>query len=177
MEKTCKKCGRTQDISEFYTHKQMADGHLNYCKGCVKDRINEYRRNNIDQIRAYDRLRGRSQKSKELRASYKKKMVEEQPGRYREIRRTSTRKYRESHVKANIAHNIVNNSIKKGLLVKPECCEKCGRAGKLEGHHHDYEKPLEVTWLCPACHAMEHHMPTIMTVSAERKQGGSTWRR
>jgi len=52
------------------------------------------------------------------------------------------------------AHYIVSKAIEKGEMV-PKPCEKCGNP-KSVAHHEDYSKPLEVTWLCHACH-MQHH--------------------
>lgn len=43
-------------------------------------------------------------------------------------------------------------AIKTGNLIKPEKCRKCGSNSQLFGHHTDYNKPLEVEWVCRNCH-------------------------
>ena len=127
--KKCFKCGEVKDLSDFYKHKGMADGHLNKCKECSKmDSIN-HRNKNIDAAREYDRKRGNRQSDlyvKEYRARF--------PIKYR-------------------AHNIVNNSIRDGKLFKMPC-EICG--GNAVAHHDDYAKPLNVRWLCQAHHKQWH---------------------
>lgn len=35
--KTCKDCGESLPLSQFYKHSKMADGHLNHCKDCKAD--------------------------------------------------------------------------------------------------------------------------------------------
>src|SRR3990167_6956341 len=39
---------------------------------------------------------------------------------------------------------------------KPNKCEKCEQIKIVEGHHFDYEKPLEVVWVCRKCHSLIH---------------------
>lgn len=56
--KICKKCGAELPLTSFYTHKQMADGHLSFCKDCVRTRVLAHRSLNLEMIRAYDRSRG-----------------------------------------------------------------------------------------------------------------------
>lgn len=43
--------------------------------------------------------------------------------------------------------------LRRGNLTKEPC--KCGNSDS-EMHHADYDKPLEVEWLCRACH-LDHH--------------------
>lgn len=45
----------------------------------------------------------------------------------------------------------VSNALRDGRLVRG-ACESSGCAGKVEAHHEDYDKPLDVRWLC-----REHH--------------------
>src|SRR5262252_9196431 len=53
-------------------------------------------------------------------------------------------------------HFAVVMAIKKGTLVRPESCEECGKKCKPHAHHDDYRRPVDVRWLCPACHGAWH---------------------
>ena len=68
--------------------------------------------------------------------------------RYKKI---DAQKYPSKH-KARIA---VYRAVRAGTLHKPTNCEECKKKfskDKIEGHHEDYDKPLEVRWLCRKCH-------------------------
>lgn len=48
-----------------------------------------------------------------------------------------------------VRNALLSNKLKKGI------CIKCGNPNT-EAHHEDYNKPLDVIWLCERCH-IEHH--------------------
>lgn len=54
------------------------------------------------------------------------------------------------------ARNMVKKALKTGEIKKPKQCELCDKKTSLEAHHIDYTKPLEVYWLCDACHGVAH---------------------
>lgn len=56
--------------------------------------------------------------------------------------------------KAREASALVRKAYVKGLIDK-QPCEKCGEKNA-HAHHEDYDKPLEVTWLCHKCHRERH---------------------
>jgi hypothetical protein len=54
---------------------------------------------------------------------------------------------------ARRAQSMVAYQLSIGRLTRPGFCEWCGIAsGRIEAAHPDYEKPLEVRWLCCSCH-------------------------
>lgn len=56
------------------------------------------------------------------------------------------------------AHSLCQQAIKKGQLVRPEHCFLCEIKCKPIGHHFDYDKPLEVIWVCKKCHRLIHRV-------------------
>jgi hypothetical protein len=64
------------------------------------------------------------------------------------------RRYKAMNPEKNAAHVAVKSAIRSGVLERSPC-EVCGET-KVEGHHDDYSKPLDVRWLCRK-HHLEHH--------------------
>jgi hypothetical protein len=54
------------------------------------------------------------------------------------------------------ARNALYAAVVKGDVERPNRCQGCGILGPVHGHHEDYEKPLDVVWLCRPCHAKRH---------------------
>lgn len=137
MAKLCKWCDLIKPIEEFYKHSRMADGHLNKCKSCVKAYVIAHRIRNVDKIREYDRKRYKENPARRERMKKRVKALDEEyPERYR-------------------ARYTVANAVRDGRL-KKEPCEICGRTDHIHGHHDDYDKPLDVRWLCPVHHSEAH---------------------
>lgn len=133
--KTCFKCNTIKPLSEFYAHSGMADGHLNKCKECNKKDVSEHRLKNIDRIRQYDRDRAKN------------------PNRQNSASQI-TKAWRQADKRRNQCHIAVARAIRSGELVRQPCV-RCGDVKSL-AHHEDYDKPLDVMWLCQPCHKQRH---------------------
>ena len=65
--------------------------------------------------------------------------------------------YIQRHPERIKAREAVSNAIRYGKMIKPTDCSHCEQPNdKIEAHHPDYSKPLEVVWLCRSCHHNEH---------------------
>jgi len=62
------------------------------------------------------------------------------------------------------ARRAVRAALRIGSLKKQPC--HCGET-KVEGHHPDYSKPLEVVWLCRAHHEDVHHKKHAEEIGGE----------
>ena len=137
IHKICRGCGKNLIMTDYYKHKQMADGHLNMCKTCVKSRISNERAANLDKHRLRDKIRNSN------RWDYMSKQSQK-------TRQMNPEKYK--------ARAAVSNALRDGRLERGPC-EVCG-ALKVQGHHDDYSKPLEVRWLCKKHHDEYHAQET-----------------
>lgn len=135
--KTCFKCNVEKELKEFYKHSQMKDGHLNKCKKCTKKDVKVNYDKNIDYYRSYEKTEKRILSKRKRAKGY-------------------TKKYKEKNPKKRQAHIIVGNSIRSGALIRPNICSECERTQNIQAHHDDYNKPLEVRWLCSRCHIKWH---------------------
>jgi len=153
--KECKKCKQTKPLSAFYKHKAMKDGHLNFCKSCVKERVKKHRWENIDRIRAYDRNRPNHNDRVKQHNERVKALKVIDPEKYKKYMETKKQWHRKNKHK-RLAHLKVKRAIERGILKRPNRCSSCGASCKPEAHHEDYSKPLDVVWLCRKCHAEIH---------------------
>ncbi len=135
--KKCKQCGETKPIWEFYKHPDMLDGHLNICKTCKRLYAHYYGR--TPQGRENDKSRNHKLKRRQQVVRWGRQYRQENPQRYH-------------------ANGKLNSAVEHGKILRPNLCSKCNSSGKIEGHHADYDKPLEVMWLCTACHRKEHRV-------------------
>lgn len=63
------------------------------------------------------------------------------------------RKWYQANKEKRRAHVVLNRAVKSGDIMRPRECSACGKECKPDGHHEDYSKPLNVTWICRACHS------------------------
>ena len=106
----------------------------------------------LDEFYAHPQMGdGHLNKCKECARADAKEHREAHPERDLETRVRACAK-NPSHKNAAMA---VDAALRSGRLKRPERCQGCGRSGsetRLSAHHYDYTRPLDVIWLCAACH-------------------------
>jgi hypothetical protein len=82
---------------------------------------------------------------------------------------------------ARRAHGVVAYYVKTGKLKRPSSCSACGRTGRIEAAHENYDDPLAIRWLCKSCHSRwDWHepkggaMPSVRFVS-QTAEASAPW--
>lgn len=119
----------------FAKNKNRPNGLHAYCLACNRRKQAEERARRGDD---YREMRRRYRASEKGRAAYSR--------------------YVPKHPWQKWAQMKIWNAIERGLIVKPDVCQECGKGGIIDGHHDDYAKPLQVRWLCRWCHQEWHRI-------------------
>jgi hypothetical protein len=132
--KTCNKCHIEKPITDFFKGKSP-DGYCYLCKACCYKYTQKYRKSSPENYAKFlCRKRNRNADKERL---------------YRT-------RYRKRHKEEVKAQNILNCALRKrGSVIKRESCYVCDDVNS-QAHHFDYNKPLEVIWVCPKHHKSIH---------------------
>lgn len=137
----CKSCLEEKDGADFYASNKSK------CKECVKAEVRANRIANIEHYRSFDRMRASQPHRVKARLAY------QETDAFRVSHKNATKKYIEEQPKRRSAQVAVGNALRDGKLRRLPCLV-CGK--KAEAHHPDYDRPLDVMWLCPEHHKQAH---------------------
>lgn len=145
ITKQCKRCLKELPADTgFY----LSD---NSCKECRKAMVRENRAKNIEYYREYDNARANRPDRVKARIEYAK------TPQGIEASNKAKKKWTEMNAKKRAVANVVNNAIRDGKIKKPSSCQACKKSEcRIEGYHEDYDKPLNIEWLCSSCHRKWH---------------------
>ncbi len=155
MTKLCRRCGKEKDIATgFYRRPDRAGAPASICRKCKLAYCKKWKENNPDKVAHHSRG---TPESKKIAHGRSRRL-------HPEVFRKRISSWRDKNPGSMAAHTAVYRAVKSGALIKPSRCEQCGSERRLHAHHHDYSKPLEVTWLCVPCHSSTMNRP-------QRKRG------
>ncbi len=154
--KDCPECGQAKPLGGFGISKTGRLGRKRLCKPCLARRERTWRKEHPERVRSWGR-RWRAKNIASISIRKRKWRIEN-----REKEREHNRRYRLKHPERAKARRAAQTAIRQGLLeIGP--CENCGLEHveglprrPIEAHHEDYGRPLEVRWLCRACHTKTH---------------------
>jgi hypothetical protein len=149
MKKTCTCCHQEKRLMDFYNKKNGKFGKHAICKNCHKGKSAKWKENNPDRVRINQTLYKERLNSQYLDLDSKFTL------RLDEKNKEGFERYANTKMRL-LANNILNYGVRKGYIEKSNICSLCKIEIDIEGHHDDYSKPLQVTWVCHGCHVLIH---------------------
>jgi hypothetical protein len=135
--KKCTVCGKYISLENFYKNRKSKDGKQSKCKTCTKYYGMWWRQTHTSIIKK-----------------------RHQTKRHKRLRVLSNRRYNVKYPEKLRAVKAVELAINRGDLEKKPC-SVCGSGLKIQAHHPDYSKPLDVVWLCDLHHKQAHQTKHI----------------
>lgn len=115
-------------------------------------RAREWRKKNPEKAKAQDKKKREKQKAKRNLYSRKHYEKNKDSQEFKDKRNKRTLRYYYNNKAKAMARNKVNKAVRDKKITKPKNCVVCFEEKKLQAHHEDYSKPLDVMWLCLECH-------------------------
>ncbi len=151
---TCRVCKVEKPTSEMAKDRRKPKGYILKCAACKQLVSDAYRKSNHQ--KELERCRAGRIQRPEQEIERSRRYHREHP----DIRRAQGRA-RAGTDKVR-AREALRYAVQSGRIAKPSTCQDCGRTDlQLHGHHHDYTKPFDVTWLCSRCHGKRHRLPDV----------------
>lgn len=145
--KTCKRCEKSLPLESFHKHSGFKDGRRTTCKDCANAEMRKYYAANRESH--LETCRNWQKNNQDKVALYQK--------RHRRRKSKSDNLYKANHPVRVRAQKKLNYAVFKGEVKREESCQVCGCSDKkTEAHHYDYDKPLQVIWVCTSCHGWIH---------------------
>ncbi len=129
----CSACREEKLENKFCKNLRFKDGLNSICKSCSNYQCRQYYKKNRKKVIA---------QKKKYSAQNKEKAAK----RYK--------RHRQTHPKEIKAKSKIYAQVKNGNIVR-QPCRDCGHP-VVDAHHPDYDKPLDVVWLCRTHHNREH---------------------
>jgi hypothetical protein len=162
INKKCTNCLQTKSIAYFYKQKCGLLGRTGECKDCRRLRSRKWNLENKE--KKSETAKRWHQINKINRKEYNEKWRKNNPEYFREyykqnreIRLSCNKRFWLNHPERYELYKIYRAALYHKKINKLDQCQICGsKEKKIHGHHFDYAKPLEVTWLCVECHKEIH---------------------
>lgn len=129
----CYMCKKDLPVENFWKDKSRSRGYCGRCKEC-------------------SRIYARKRVAKN-REGYRKKAKRYYDNNEEKVKERNSKYYYDNRKKI-LAKQKVQYALYKGEI-KRKPCEVCGEQSS-DAHHPDYDKPLEVIWLCRQHHKLLH---------------------
>jgi len=135
IKSRCSSCVEIKDSKQFNKNRSKPNGLQDQCRKCQNKSCRKY---------------NTSKKGAESKYLYGKKY------RLTDSAKQSAKRSMNKYKNALLSRYLFSRAIIEKRIERVDVCELCASTNKVQGHHSDYDQPLNVRWLCPKCHSEWH---------------------